>query len=71
LFNPVVLQSKVVLVLEDIEVLPPLAAASAVSPAAYSVPVGFFLLCLLFSYLYIRNDMKKEYHIFISYRGQC
>jgi hypothetical protein len=69
LFDPLNLESKVVLVIENLEVLPPLSAASALSPAAYSVPVGFFLLCVLVLYLYIRNDTKKEYHIFISYRG--
>jgi hypothetical protein len=70
LFDPLNLESKVVLVIENLEVLPPVSAASVLSPAAYSVPVGFFLLCVLVLYLYIRNDTKKEYHIFISYRGE-
>jgi hypothetical protein len=64
-------ESKVVWRIDALEVLvPPVSEASPVSPAAYSVPVGVVLLCMLIVYLYHRNDTRKEYHIFISYRGR-
>jgi hypothetical protein len=70
--DPITLQTKLVLTLENLEVLPlPESGASIVSPAAYAVPVAIVLLAFLIVYLYVRNDMKKEYHIFISYRGLC
>jgi hypothetical protein len=72
LYDPIVQLSHHVWTLESLEVLPPPESdSSIVSPAAYAVPVAVVLLALLIVYLYVRNDMKKEYHIFISYRGLC
>jgi hypothetical protein len=70
LIDPLTELSKHVWTIKNLEVLvPPVSKATMLSPAAYTVPVGFVLLVLLLWYLYIRNDSKKEYHIFISYRG--
>jgi hypothetical protein len=68
--DPVTQQSKLVLTIEGLEVLPlPSTSSSLVPPASYSVPLGALLIILLIAYLHWRNDRKKEYHIFLSYRG--
>jgi hypothetical protein len=70
LYDPLTRQSKVIWTIENLEVLiPPVSQSSTLSPAAYAVPVGVFLVIALIVYWYFRNDRKKEYHIFISYRG--
>jgi hypothetical protein len=75
LYDPITQQSKVVLEVKDLEVFAPLEvvaqvdSSSTLSPAAYAVPIGAALIILLIVYLYFRQDRKKEYHIFISYRG--